>query len=76
MPAPIASLSIWALDVGDYTHNGEREVGFIPRPLTPPRELLLMASNVSLRLLMDRGRGQRIGPSLGWFFPDDPRQLG
>ncbi|MFN5720078.1 MAG: hypothetical protein ACK463_37070, partial [Bradyrhizobium sp.] len=26
----------WALDARDYTHKGEREVGFIPRPLKLP----------------------------------------
>ena len=44
----------WALDVRDYTHKGEREVGLIPRPLRPPKERLLMTPDVSVHLLMNR----------------------
>ncbi|MEY9365229.1 hypothetical protein ABH994_008008 [Bradyrhizobium yuanmingense] len=60
----------WALDVRDYTHKGEREVGFIPRPLKHPKERLLMASDVSVHLLMDRIEAvdSEVGLSFGWFF--------
>jgi len=60
----------WALDVRDYTHKGEREVGFIPRPLKPPKERLLTASDVSVHLLMDRIEAvdSEVGLSFGWFF--------
>ena len=44
----------WALDVSNYSHKCEREVGFIPRPLQPPKERLLMTPDVSVHLLMDR----------------------
>ncbi len=32
----------WALDARDYTLKGDRDVGFIPRPLRPPKERPLM----------------------------------
>jgi len=38
----------WALDVRDYTRKGEREVGFIPRPLKIPRDRLLMTPETSV----------------------------
>ena len=44
----------WALDIRDYTHKGEPEVGFIPRPLRPPKDRLLPMPDVSLHILMDR----------------------
>jgi hypothetical protein len=31
----------WALDIHDYSVEGEREIGFIPRPLRQPKERLL-----------------------------------
>lgn len=60
----------WALDARDYTHQGEREVGFIPRPLQPPKERLLMTPEASVHLLMDRIEAvdREIGLPFGWFF--------
>jgi len=60
----------WALDARDYTHKGEREVGFIPRPLKPPKERLLMTEEVSVHLLMDRIEAvdREVGLPFGWFF--------
>ncbi|WP_035678963.1 hypothetical protein [Bradyrhizobium liaoningense] len=60
----------WALDVRDYTHKGEREVGFIPRPLRPPKDRLLATPDVSVHLLMDRidAVDREIGLPFGWFF--------
>jgi len=60
----------WALDIRDYTHKGEREVGFIPRPLHPPKERLLMTPEVSVHLLMDRIEAvdREVGLPFGWFF--------
>ncbi len=60
----------WALDARDYTHKGEREVGFIPRPLQPPKERLLMTPEASVHLLMDRVEAvdRDVGLPFGWFF--------
>ncbi|SDF01802.1 hypothetical protein SAMN05216337_104267 [Bradyrhizobium brasilense] len=60
----------WALDVRDYTYQGEREVGFIPRPLNPPRERLLMTPETSVHVLMDRIEAvdRELGLPFGWFF--------
>lgn len=60
----------WALDIRDYTHKGEREVGFIPRPLRPPKERLLMTPDVSVHLLMGRieAMDREIELPFGWFF--------
>lgn len=60
----------WALDARDYTHKGEREVGFVPRPLKPPKERLLMRPEVSVHLLMDRIEAvdREVGLPFGWFF--------
>ncbi|WP_019200230.1 hypothetical protein [Afipia birgiae] len=60
----------WALDVRDYTWKGEREVGFIPRPLKTPRERLLMSAETSVHLLMDRIEAidREIALPFGWFF--------
>jgi len=60
----------WALDARDYTHKGEREVGFIPRPLKPPKERLLMSEGVSVHALMDRIEAvdREVGLPFGWFF--------
>jgi hypothetical protein len=60
----------WALDARDYTHKGDREVGFIPRPLKPPKERLLMTPEASVHLLMDRIEAvdREIGLPFGWFF--------
>ena len=60
----------WALDARDYTHKDEREVGFIPRPLQPPQERLLMTAETSVHLLMDRIEAvdREVGLPFGWFF--------
>jgi hypothetical protein len=67
----------WALDIRDYTYKGEREIGFIPRPLQPPQERLLSmlsADNtmpdVPVHLLMDRidAVHREVGLPFGWFF--------
>jgi hypothetical protein len=60
----------WALDVRDYTHKGEREVGFIPRPLRPPKERLLTTPEGSVHLLMDRIEAvdREVDLPFGWFF--------
>lgn len=60
----------WALDVRDYTHKDEREVGFIPRPLKAPRERLLTAPETSVHHLMDRieAGDREVGLPFGWFF--------
>lgn len=60
----------WALDVRDYTHKGEREVGFILRPLRMPRERLLMRAETSVHQLMDRIEAvdSEVGLPFGWFF--------
>lgn len=60
----------WALDARDYTHKGEREVGFIPRPLKAPRERLMMTPETSVHQLMDRIEAidSEVGLPFGWFF--------
>ncbi|MGY4566959.1 hypothetical protein [Bradyrhizobium sp. USDA 3256] len=60
----------WALDARDYTHKSEREVGFIPRPLKPPKERLLTTGDVSVHALMDRIEAvdREVGLPFGWFF--------
>lgn len=60
----------WALDARDYTHKGEREVGFIPRPLRMPKERLLMSPEISVHQLMDRIEAidGEVGLPFGWFF--------
>jgi hypothetical protein len=62
--------SHWALDARDYTHKGDRDVGFIPRPLRPPKERLLMTPEASVHLLMDRIEAvdREVGLPFGWFF--------
>ena len=54
----------------DYTHKGEREVGFIPRPLRMPKERLLMTPETSVHQLMDRIEAVdgEVGLPFGWFF--------
>jgi hypothetical protein len=42
----------------------EREVGFIPRPLRPPKDRLLPTPDTSVHILMDR----MLGLPFGWFF--------
>ncbi|MVT71451.1 hypothetical protein GPL21_41480 [Bradyrhizobium pachyrhizi] len=60
----------WALDARDYTHKSEREVGFIPRPLKPPKERLLTTGDISVHALMDRIEAvdREVGLPFGWFF--------
>ncbi|WP_108523160.1 hypothetical protein [Bradyrhizobium algeriense] len=60
----------WALDIRDYTYKGEREIGFIPRPLRPPKERLIMTPDASVHLLMDRIEAvdREVGLPFGWFF--------
>ncbi len=60
----------WALDIRDYTYKGEREVGFIPRPLRPPKDRLLPIANASVHTLMDRVEAidRELGLPFGWFF--------
>ncbi|MDF2119288.1 hypothetical protein PY365_27365 [Roseiarcaceae bacterium H3SJ34-1] len=60
----------WALDIHDHTHKGEREVGFIPRPLKPPKERLLMTPEASVHALMERIEAvdREGGLPFGWFF--------
>jgi len=54
----------------DYTHKGEREVSFIPRPLKMRRDRLLMTPELSVYLLMDRIEAidREIALPFGWFF--------
>jgi hypothetical protein len=60
----------WALDLRDYTHKGEREVGFIPRPLQRPKDRLLPTADSSVHILMDRIEAidRELGLPFGWFF--------
>ena len=60
----------WALDVRDYTCKGEREVGFIPRPLRMPKDRLLMTPETSVHQLMDRieALDREVDLPFGWFF--------
>ena len=68
----------WALDIRDYTHESEREVGFIPRPLRPPTR----TSAHDARCLgpsadgPDRGGGPRDRLALRLVLPDDPTATG
>ena len=54
----------------DAVEKGEREVGFIPRPLRPPKERLLMTPDASVHFLMERIEAvdREIGLPVGWFF--------
>ncbi|MEY9279124.1 hypothetical protein [Bradyrhizobium yuanmingense] len=60
----------WALDIRDYTHRGEREIGFIPRPLRPPKDRLLATPDLSVHPLMHRIEAvdREVGLPFGWFF--------
>lgn len=60
----------WALDIRDYEHRGEREIGFIPRPLRVPGERLTVSDGTSVHILMDRVEtiDRDIGLPFGWFF--------
>jgi hypothetical protein len=59
----------WALDINDYEHNGQREIGFIPRPLRLPAEKLEVGG-ASVHMLMDRivAIDREVGLTFGWFF--------
>ncbi|MCP4560156.1 MAG: hypothetical protein GY873_09045 [Bosea sp.] len=59
----------WALDISDYEHRGEREIGFITRPLRLPAERL-EAGDASVHILMDRIEAidREVGLTFGWFF--------
>ncbi|OYY84770.1 MAG: hypothetical protein B7Y12_21045 [Rhizobiales bacterium 24-66-13] len=60
----------WALDVRDYEYRGQREIGFIPRPLRVPRERLTATEGASVHILMDRIEviDREVGLPFGWFF--------
>lgn len=62
--------SHWALEVRDYEHGGQRELGFIPRPLRVPRERLTATEGTSVQILMDRIEeiDREVGLPFGWFF--------
>lgn len=59
----------WALDISDYEHNGQREIGFITRPRWLPAEKL-EAGDLSVHLLMDRIEAidREAGLPFAWFF--------
>jgi hypothetical protein len=59
----------WALDIKDYEHKGQREIGFIPRPLHVPTEEL-EAGELSVHMLMDRIEAidREVGLPFAWFF--------
>lgn len=59
----------WALDIKDHEHRGEREIGFITRPLRQPTEQLSVSSS-SVHILMDRIEAidREVSLPFGWFF--------
>ncbi|UOK73912.1 hypothetical protein [Ancylobacter polymorphus] len=59
----------WALDIKDYEHRGQREIGFITRPLKLPAEKL-GAGELSVHVLMDKTEAidRELGLRFGWFF--------
>jgi hypothetical protein len=59
----------WALDIKDYEHNGQREIGFITRPLHLPAEKL-EAEGLSVHMLMDRIEAidREVRLPFAWFF--------
>lgn len=59
----------WALDIKDYEHGGQREIGFITRPLHLPAEKL-EAKGLSVHMLMDRIEAidREVGLPFAWFF--------
>jgi len=67
----------WALDVRDYTRDGGREVGFVPRPQREPRGQLLADQGCSIHFLMDQIEAidREIGLPFSWFFFDGPWSL-
>ena len=58
----------WALDIRDYSVEGEREIGFIPRPLRQPR--LRATRDVSVHALLERCDviDREVDLPFGWFF--------
>jgi hypothetical protein len=60
----------WALHIRDYEYRGEREVGFIPRPLHQPTERLFASEDSSVHMLLDRieALDREVGLPFGWFF--------
>ena len=59
-----------ALDVRDYIHKREREIGFIPRPHKMPHERLQMTPETSVHQLMNRNEAidREVALPFGWFF--------
>lgn len=59
----------WALDIKDYEHNGQREIGFVTRPLHLPAEKLEVGE-LSVHMLMDRIEAidREAGLPFAWFF--------
>ena len=60
----------WAFDISDYEHRGQREIGFIPRPLRQLLDRLQVHENMSVHRLMDaiEAVDREIGLPFGWFF--------
>ena len=61
----------WVLDIHDYSVvEGEREIGFIPRPLRQPKERLLATRDGSVHALLERCEviDREVGLPFGWFF--------
>ena len=60
----------WALDIRDDKYRGEREVGFLLRPLHQPTERLFASENSSAHVLMDRieALDREVSLPFGWFF--------
>jgi len=59
----------WALDIKDYEHHGQREIGFIIRPRHLPADRLEV-NDASVHILMDRIEAidREVGLPFGWFF--------
>ena len=59
----------WALDIRNCEHRGEREIGFITRPLRLPAERL-ETGEASVHILMDRIEAidRQVDLTFGWFF--------
>lgn len=60
----------WAFDIHDKEHRGQRQLGFIPRPLIMPANRLLVDEDVSVHRLMERVKAidAEIGLPFAWFF--------
>jgi hypothetical protein len=59
-----------AFDISDYEYRGEREVGFIPRPLRMPSDRIFVEDKTSVHKLMDRIEAvdREVGLPFAWFF--------